>query len=53
MSVHVYPPYKNKMQNQFKSQGEMVPGSGMATCLLPATSLRYSKEMRLLFLCSL
>lgn len=44
---------KIKMQNKFKSQGEMVPGSSMATCLLPARSLRYSIEMLLLFLCSL
>lgn len=46
------------MQNKFKSQGEMVPGSSMATCLPPANSLRYSIEMLLLFfhffpLCSL
>lgn len=31
----------------------MVPGSSMATCLLPARSLRYSIEMLLHFLCSL
>lgn len=31
----------------------MVPGSSVATCLLSTTSLRYSIEMLLLFLCSL